>query len=127
MERSNNRGRPPWQIVVDLLLLNLLTPRITFYSSPFLPLILSRTKHPWLHGSWPRVKNRCRKNRDDGLAEGEKDRLGRAGRLTENDERAEKTNYGSRGKRIICADDLYSPTVSNRFVTERDTDGGVWR
>lgn len=108
--------------MVDLLLLNLLTPRITFYFSPFLSLsftpvrsTLGRTEV----GS--RVKNRCRKNRDDGLAEGER-RTGWAGqRLTENDERAEKTNCGSRGKRIICADDLYSPTVSNRFATERDT------
>lgn len=64
--------------MVDLLLLNLLTPRITFYFSPFLlsfsPVrsTLGRTEV----GS--RVKNRCRKNRDDGLAEGEKDRLGRA-------------------------------------------------
>jgi hypothetical protein len=121
-ERCNSGGRSSCQIVVDLFLFNLLTPRVTLHLSHRSP---SHAEHPWPRtevGS--RVKNRCRKDRGGGLAEGET-RTGSA-RAASNRKRRKgpgKTNCGSRGKRIMCAGDLYSPVVSDRFATERDKDG----
>lgn len=116
-EACNSRGRPSCQIVVDLFLFNLLTPRVTLYPSPSLHFSFSRRENPWPLGS--------RVSREKSMPEGPGRRISRRGerrpgsaRAASNRKRrrAEKTNCGSRGKRIICAGDLYSPAVSDRFA-----------
>lgn len=146
-ERCNCHGRPSCQIVVDLFLFNLLTPRITLHLSFHLsalfhppsppPLFSARMKHPWPHGS--------RVSREKSMPEEPGRRISRGGegparqqgqRLTENDERrtgedklrfARKADYMCRrfvfaGRfRSICDRTRYRRSeVRRRFFFARD-------
>lgn len=84
----NSRGRPSCQIVVDLFLFNLLTPRVTLYPSLSLSLLS-------LHFSFSRREPLgSRVSREKSMPEGPGRRISRGGegparqgqRLTENDE-----------------------------------------
>lgn len=70
-------GRPSCQIVVDLFLFNLLTPRVTLHLSHRFSFSIPGATLGRATEVGSRVKNRCRKDRGGGLVEGETDRLGK--------------------------------------------------